>query len=235
MADRLTTGRRAALIGNAEQLQEPEGNETMWIKRLAITLIAMNLLAHPALGDILMLRDGVKFAGSVVDREKVRTSPTSCEWIWFVPDGSEEQMRFPVSDVEYILLQDGAEEHLVEFTNEPTPYEAGSTTMMAGSVDSNGNVAWIIAAGLAIAGIGVLIKLGGESEMERSGVLGSSYERYGAANYALVGIGSAIAAGGLARAISHSGAGRVAGDGLVVGCRGDHGHRGLAVGYRMDF
>jgi hypothetical protein len=207
----------------------------MWIRRILATLMAMLMLAHPALADIIMLRDGVKFVGSVVDRESVRADPSSYERIGFIPDGSEEEMRFPASEVEYVLFQDGSDGQLVEFTEEPAPYDPAPYTTVSGSVGSKGRVAWIVATGLVVAGIGVLIKIGGESRMSSYGEPGWGREGHGALGYTLIGIGSAILIGGVAKGLSGSRPANVSGNGLMLGCGEISGQRSMAVAYRVNF
>jgi hypothetical protein len=207
----------------------------MWIRSVLITLLALLLLAEPALADIVMLRDGDKFVGTVVGRDEVMADPSSFKTISLIPDGSEDIVRFASEDIEYILFQNDAGGLLVEFA-EPTQAGQQETTMMAtGSVGSKGGAAWMIAAGFALLGVGVFVKFGDEPNTSASGSRTSTEKSYNAMNYAWIGLGSALIAAGVLRHMAGSQAGYSPADNLMIGYRNNQGHDGLAVGYRLAF
>jgi hypothetical protein len=182
-----------------------------------------------------MLRDGLKFVGTVVGRDEVRSDPLAYEWISLLPDGSDELMRFPVEDVEYILFQNGADGVLVEFPKEYELHQPGSTVMVAGKADSKGGAAWMIGAGIALVGVGIFIKFGNEQNPTASGLSDSHEKSHNSMNYAWIGLGSALITAGIIKHMARPEVGYNSGDEFLIGYHCSHGDDGFAVGYRLTF
>lgn len=210
----------------------------MLLRRPLILLVVLNLIAHPAFADIVMLRDGEKHVGVVENRDQVRAHPEQYLHIRLLPKDSAEPLLFPVGDIDYVAFQDGDEMQVVDF-KALTPRSAlaqdNATVAAVAGMDSKGRGFGIIAAGVAAAGIGIFVKFGEEQATAGSSSFGRTERSYNALNYALIGLGVLLVAVGIAKQadstkwLSHNA------DGLMIGGNPGMRESGAVVGYRVTF
>ena len=87
----------------------------MWIRRVLTVVFALHLIVHPALADVVKLKNGDEHEGVIANREQVRENPSSHSWIGILPDSSERVLRVPVENTEYVLLEDGEEKEVESY------------------------------------------------------------------------------------------------------------------------
>ena len=170
-------------------------------------VIAMAILVcftpQIALADRIVLRNGEEMRGTVANRDEVETVPSLYETIGILveyADGTSELLRFPKSEIEYIVIEQSDGDRVIDLvtltdTPESSPASPHDVSLEARRNKSYGVLS--IVAGGAIVTVGIAHKFGGpELKITESGTDYKS-ETYDLTNYFLIGAGSLFVIGGL--------------------------------------
>jgi len=163
----------------------------MRYRRVVCLCIVVVLLAQPVLGDVIGTRNGEKFVGRLANREEVRADPRALDTIGMLLSDSGELLRFRVQDVEYIVLQDGDLEQVIDLLSSPrrgaSPGSPAYPTMRR-----ENHPPVLIALGFAAGTLGLLYKFGGPKCTISSSSMDCDEKSYSGINYALMAAGALL-------------------------------------------
>jgi len=92
----------------------------MRIKSLISCWLALVMLAQSVFADVVVLRNGDRYTGTLANREQVRANPRAADTIAILPSDSEELQRFPVGEIAYLILEDSDRQEVLDLLGSPT-------------------------------------------------------------------------------------------------------------------
>jgi hypothetical protein len=206
----------------------------MWIRRVLICLVTLQMLVHPAFADVVVLRNGTKHEGLVSNREDVRSRPQAHDWVSILLTDTDEVVRVPVENVDYIVFEDNGAREVIDFStlrgesqlnSRPEPHDY--------DVKRDAALALVIGGGVAV-GVGAFVKFGGKKVTERNGTIDYDENSYNAANYAMIIGGVVLLLVGATMFGSGSPEPQYS-RGPVFDCCADDGTGELRIGYAVRF
>lgn len=164
-------------------------------------LLAIGLLVpQMVFADMIALRDGTRLEGIVANRELVASNPTTFEYVSILIGGDGELRRILVADIEYVLLVDGEQERLVDFTSagaKSAPTSGTASEAISERSSTTTGVGLMAFGGAALA-VGALVKFGGPKATVTETDLDYEQDSYNAANYVMMVAGGALFVAGFA-------------------------------------
>jgi len=176
----------------------------MVYKRTISYLLALFLLSQQVLADVVALKTGQMYSGTIANREEIRADPRASVTIAILIQGSTELRRFRAEDLQYLVLEDGGQKHVIDLSSLPTdkPVVVPSPDPMRQHYLVRGVT--LTAVGLAAAAVGASAKF----DPAKCTVNGSSIvchgKRYNQYNYALIGVGGLLSVCGILDLVSFS-------------------------------
>jgi hypothetical protein len=208
-------------------------------KIIAIAILAC-FIPHIALADRIVLRSGESVEGTVANREIVAQQPLEQENIAILvesTDGGSELSRFVVADIDYIVLEDDESERVIDFSSlgktpmsEPTSSAPEVMPSHYSRYDEDtGTGHLLIGLGAVSAGVGALVKFGGERVTVTNSQIDYDEKTYNGLNYALIIGGVALAVIGI---VSIGNEKSESNTGVSLDC-GPNGRTYVGIGYRF--
>ena len=170
--------------------------------RFISVVLLLCLVPQLLLADQIVLRSGDTVVGNVANREEVEDDPLALEAIGILvtTDGKSHLLRFPLDDIEYVVLERGGEQRVIDIVGLRGRQTGRSMLSEAALRKSDSRRQAIggglLAGGAALAAFGAVKKFGEEeAKITASGV---DVERtYNSLNYALMIGGGVVALLGL--------------------------------------
>ena len=205
-------------------------------RRIVCLCVIAVFMAQPILADVLQTRTGEKFVGTLANREQVRNDPRSSRTIGMLLSDSGELLRFRVEDVDYVVLQDGDRDQVIDLLSAPGSDPLTGSQYRAKHRDDYTGVVLIVV-GAAIAAFGALDKFGGPKCTVDESSIDCDEESYDTLNYALMGVGGLLVVVGIVQSSNpnpqHSGV--LSHSTPTVWVRAQSGSESFGLGYRFVF
>jgi hypothetical protein len=161
-------------------------------RSLICSCLAFLLLAQSAAADVVVLKSGEKIAGTLANREALRSDLGAVHTVSILTRDSQDLRRFPRGDVRYLILEDPGTQEVIDFT---TPSAREPQTASRGSISSRDAAPGIVLTvlGLNMVGVGVIHKFGGPKCTVTESSLDCEKDSYDWTNYTLIGGGALLA------------------------------------------
>jgi hypothetical protein len=178
------------------------------IERLMCAVMALVLLAGPVLADVIVLKDGERFTGTIANREQVRADPGASPTISILLSDSNELQRFRLGDVDYLILDDPTGQQVVDLSSaRASDLPAAPATMARLNRQKYGGL--LMFAGVLAGGVGLVHKFGGpKCELTNESVNCDDHS-FDGTNYALMAGGGLLVVLGIVEMASGSESPRV--------------------------
>jgi hypothetical protein len=157
-------------------------------RRTLCAWLALLLLAQPLFADVVVLKSGEKYAGTVANRDQVRTDPRASRSIGILVTSSSELQRFAVDDVEYIILEDRDGDQVIDLLA-AAPRTSPASVVVPARIHRGGDTAVLAVLGSVALGAGALVKFGGPKCSVTQSSVDCDKKSYNALNYTLMGFG----------------------------------------------
>jgi len=160
----------------------------------ALCLLAIALLIpESVLADIVALKNGTRLQGVVANREIIAKNPQQLDHVAILIDDTQEYKTILAADIDFVLLVDGEQRRLIEFTplsrTPLTPSPAAQPEKLESDKKAAGIGALVFGSGLAI--VGAVVKFGGAKVTVTESGIDYQDKTYNGGNYAMM-IGGAI-------------------------------------------
>lgn len=206
-----------------------------WLLTRAVILIGL-IFADVALADTIALRSGIKYEGSIANREQLRSQPQLQETIAILTNESPVLVRIPAMEIEYVVLEDSLGRQVIDLSGlqavaKPIPAIAQS----APDQNKTGAINLMIG-GALMGGVGALVKLGGPKVTVTESHISADEKSYNTGNYAMMAGGAAVFLIGVA--MLNGGSSTPADSphgGLTLSTPGDESGICLSAGWGLSF
>ena len=167
----------------------------------ALCLLAIALLIpESVLADIVALKNGTRLQGVVANRELIATNPQQVDHVAILIDDTQEYKTILAADIDFVLLVDGEQRRLIEFTpviqTPLAPAPSAKPETLESDKKGAGIGALVFGSGLAV--FGALVKFGGEKVIMTDSELTYEEHTYNTANYVVIVGGAILAVVGIA-------------------------------------
>jgi hypothetical protein len=101
-------------------------------RRIIVIALALLFVARTTIADTVVLRDQRRYVGTVANRDMLAENPGAAKSVSILvtpasPD-TASLLRFPVADVEYVVLEDGQARRVVDFAGLSGATQLGEVT-----------------------------------------------------------------------------------------------------------
>jgi hypothetical protein len=157
---------------------EEVGHVQFWRRPFGRAIIAALfsgiLISHPAVADIIKMRNGIEHHGTIANREDVRRRPKAFEVISILVESVDAPtevnlVRAPVVDIEFLVFEDGEDRTVIDLDNllenstrmQPTSTSPQRLDHHKPSAKAAGAVLVVLGGGMLI--VGTAVKFGEET------------------------------------------------------------------------
>lgn len=126
--------------------------------RMFLACLLLQASPTAAFADLVILRTGLELKGTVVDREQLAIHPKACDEVRIVVDSPSDLLaalsvtRIPVEDIQYVVLEDVGQRHLVDFA----PIPVTRPTQRWGSTEVRDGTSSRHSVGVLLTGLGLV-------------------------------------------------------------------------------
>jgi hypothetical protein len=181
------------------------------LEQLIAVLVLSTFVPQQGLADVVVLRNQKQYRGTIANRDAFSKNPATLDIVSVLPSDaagdSTDILRIAAADIEYVILEDGADKRVFDMrTLRSTPPMASETALRTSgqvlshgtSTNANRTVGAVLGAtGIIAAGIGLAFKFGGPKLTGTGSSLQLVDESYNGANYALFVCGLAMSITGV--------------------------------------